>query len=198
MQVIKEISSAEMVGQFLKAELHSSRFRPGSLKALKMLGLDETLLETEDYSNDEANQLREKVLGLCRGWPDEYLFTNFPRDTTWFQVELSFEELKASYRLKSSEDMPDTERQLSTTADKVMHGETVRNIDNEIIHQICQSIIDKAIIPPIILVGTSFESKRVLIEGHSRSVAYACLNTLDQSVPAIMGISKHMDQWEYF
>jgi hypothetical protein len=67
MQLIKEISANEMVGEFLKAELHSSRFRAGSLRALAMLGYDEDLIENPQYDDASQNKKRVEVLGLCRG-----------------------------------------------------------------------------------------------------------------------------------
>ena len=72
-----------MIGEFLQAELHSSRFRAGSIKALEMLGLKATLIEKPDYSNTKENEQRKQVLGLTRGWPDKWLFTNFPLDCKW-------------------------------------------------------------------------------------------------------------------
>ncbi len=60
MQLIKKISADEMVGEFLKAELHSSRFRAGSLRALTMLGYNEDVIENPHY--DDANQ-NKKIAG---------------------------------------------------------------------------------------------------------------------------------------
>ena len=56
MQLIKEISANEMIGEFLKAELHSSRFRAGSLRALTMLGYnEETAVENATWSQQVRN-----------------------------------------------------------------------------------------------------------------------------------------------
>jgi hypothetical protein len=195
----RKITADEMVGEFLKAELHSSRFRAGSLKALTMLGYDDSLLENPDYDNTDQNEKRAKVLGLCRGWPDTELFSNFPGDTQWFAVDLPLEELKKTYRLKSSPSMTNSERLLATTAARVMRGETVKNIDNKLIGEIRAKIEQQQVLPPIILVSSSLDGqKRVLIEGHSRSVSYACCNQLPNDIPAIIGISDSMDSWAYF
>lgn len=198
MQLLKEISSDEMIGEFLKAELHSSRFRRGSLKALKMLGYSESLLENPNYSEATQNERRAKVIGLCRGWPDTGLFTNFPSDTQWYKISLSIEELKKAYRLKSSPDMADSERSLLTTASRIMKGQAVHNISNELIHEIRKKIEAKEQLPPIILASRSQKGKNILVEGHSRGVAYCSFESLDFDIPAIIGISNDMNDWAYF
>lgn len=195
---MKPISVDQMISEFLKAELHSSRYRAGSLKALKMCGYNEELLEHPDIKNPVQNEKRAKVLGLCRGWPDEYLFTHFPNEAKWFTTNIPLDALKKSYRLKSDENMTDTERLIQTTAGKGLEGEIVKNIDNSLILEIRNKIENKNRLPPIILVTTGSDRKKVLIEGHSRSIAYATFQQLDFDIPAIIGIAENMNKWNYF
>lgn len=198
MDIIRNITSAEMVGEFLQAELHSSRFRRGSLKALHKLGYNERIINEPDYINGSENTKRGKVLGLCRGWPDKYLFTNFPDDTKWFYVNLTLTELEESYRLKSNERMTDSERLMKNTAKHVINGDTVQNINNDLIMEIRNKMEQNDDIPPIILVGEDLKGKKVLIEGHSRSTAYCSSYSRATKIPAIIGISSDMNQWSYF
>ena len=188
-----------MIGEFLKAELHSSRFRAGSLRALMMLGYNEDLIENPQYDDASQNKKRVEVLGLCRGWPNTDLFTNFPSDSQWFMVKLSLADLKNAYRLKSDPDMKDSDRLLVTTANRVMKDETVPNIDNNLIGEIREKIEQQVVLPPVILVSTGLEhDKKVLIEGHSRSVAYSTFKNLRYEIPAIIGVSDNIANWPYF
>lgn len=187
-----------MIAEFLKAELHSSRFREGSHKALEMCGYKEELLEYPNYKNSRENEKRAEVLGLCRGWPDKELFTKFPSNTQWFTYKIPLDELKSAYRLKSNSSMTSAERLLGLTADRVLANESVKNIDTGLILQIREKITYKKPLPPIILVSTSLKGKKVLIEGHSRSVAYSSFKHLDFDVPAIIGLSENMSEWSYF
>jgi len=199
MQLIKKISANEMIGEFLKAELHSSRFRAGSLRALTMLGYNEDVIENPHFDDVSQNKKRIKLLGLCRGWPNTELFTNFPSDSQWFMVTLSLSDLKSAYRLKSHPDMADSDRLLVTTASRVMKGESVRNIDIKLIGEIREKIEQQVKLPPVILASTSLKlDKKVLIEGHSRSVAYASFQNLPYDIPAIIGVSRNMANWAYF
>ena len=197
MHIKDMISVDEMIGQFLKAELHSSRFREGSLRALTTLDFDESLLERTDYDNIKHNQQRLKVFSLTRGWPDKFLFLSFPADTVWYAMTLSTNELKKVMRLKSSDSMTPSERSLENTANKVLKHKKIKNIDNTLILAISKSINNLVEQPPIIMVAEDFAGKKVLIEGHSRSVAY-CISRDIKAIPAIIGISNSMSKWEFF
>lgn len=161
-----------MIGEFLKAELHSSRFRKGSLDALGKLGYEENIIDNPNYYLESENEKRERVLGLCRGWPNEYLFTFFPHNTVWFYVSMNVAELGQVYRLKSHQNMSNDERLVAKTAVRVKLNQEVANIDNKLIRSICKKIKLHAKIPPVIMVSRAIYEKKVLIEGHSRSVAY--------------------------
>ncbi len=199
MLTIRNIKEEEMIGEFLKAELHSSRFREGSLKALSMLGYDENLIENPDYTASNQNQKRANVLGLCRGWPDKELFTNFPSDIAWTLATITQDELARAYRLKSSVLMTDEERLLSATAERISRGEHVLNVDSALIKQISGKIKQQQTLPPIILVSESMNAKKVLLEGHSRSIAYYFVDkAYVGDIPTIVGLSPNITQWAYY
>lgn len=197
MKLIRKMVVSEMIGEFLKAELHSSRFRSGSLKALAELDYDENIIENPDYNSDSENTKRERILGLCRGWPSENLFINFPRNVKWFYASINISELKQVYRLKRHQYMSDDERLLSRTAEQVKLHHKVPNINNNLIQSICNKIKSHDVIPPLIMVSIDMEDKKVLIEGHSRSVAY-CVCDFQDDVPVIIGISPDIHKWAYY
>ena len=94
--------------------------------------------------------------------------------------------------------MTDIERSLKATGSKVMEGSAVENINNNLILEIRKKIEVGEQLPPIILVAVEREGKKVLLEGHSRSVAYSTFEQLDFDIPAIIGISNNMNDWAYF
>ena len=200
MNVDMSITADRMIAEFLKAELHSSRFRAGSLKALSMLEYREELIENPNYDDEEQNVRRAKVLKLCRGWPDEGLFTNFPTGLKWHIGTIDQNELSQSYRLKSSGNMTDGERLLSETVKRLKKGGVVNNINPALINQIILEIEAQKLLPPIILVGENFKGKKVLVEGHSRSIAYVYVDKsqLPEYIPVIIGLSTKISEWQYF
>lgn len=197
MKIIKKISQEEMISEFLLGELNSSRFRKGSLRALEMLNYNKRIIEKPDLSNEAENKKREELLGLCRGWPDKGLFSNFPTDTQWMSAEITLNELNNSYRLKSSVNMSKKDRLLSDTAAHILSGEMVPKIDNSVINSLIKTINQGNNLPPVIIVSNKPDGKRVLIEGHSRSVAY-CVAGKPKNISVIFGTSPGMDSWEYY
>lgn len=200
MKVIRSVSADEMIAEFLKAELNSSRFREGSLKALEMLGYNESLLESPDVTSAAGNRKRAKVLGLTRGWPNEWLFNGFPGNTVWNLTTIDQKELSQCYRLKSRPDMLEKERLLANTTGSLTTGKKVENIDPDLIKQMVMRIKQQQPLPPPILAAKDFKSKKVLIEGHSRSVAYCLVDKdyLPDGIPVILGASPDISQWIYY
>lgn len=200
MKVSRSIPADDMIAEFLQAELHSSRFREGSLKALNMLGYNKSLLEDPDVASAKENQKRAKVLGLTRGWPNEWLFSGFPKDSVWNLATVTPKELGQCYRLKSRPDMAEDERLLATTAGSLKAGVELENIDSELIKQMVLEVKQQQPLPLPILAAEDFTSKKVLIEGHSRSIAYCVVDEdyLPGRIPVTIGISPHMSEWAYY
>jgi hypothetical protein len=189
-----------MIGEFLKAELYSSRFSKGSYRALEKLGYKPDIINRPNYSSAIQNNKRSKTLGLTRGWPNEWLFTRFPNDIAWYSATISQVELGNVYRLKSTITMPEPDRLLYATAKKFNNKQTIDNVDPNVINQIINKAKKPEVLPPIIMVAKDFTSKRVLIEGHSRSIALCSINKKDIlfDIKIIIGISNNIATWEYF
>jgi hypothetical protein len=51
--------------------------------------------------------------------------------------------------------------------------------------------------PPVILAAVKLNAKTVIIEGHSRCVAY-CVSDFEGDIEAIIGLSDDMEDWAYF
>lgn len=196
MNIIKQISKDFVIQSFLAAELNSSRFSEGSEKALTMLHLPKSLITKPDLSDLAQNHQRAKILNLTRGWPNQWLFSNFPSNTKWYLVELTLDELKNSYRLKSRVGMNLSERNIGNTSSNISNNREVKNINKDLVFQIRKKIEADEYIPPIILVSKNNSSRKVLVEGHSRSIAYSLSN--QSKVKAILGLSSNITNWKYF
>lgn len=196
MNIVKSIPEELVVWSFLAAELNSSRFAEGSKKALKMLNLPKSIVTKPKLGDPIQNQQRAYLLHLTRGWPNQWLFEKFPNNVKWCMVDLTIDELKASYRLKSSAGMSLIERNVGNTSSMISGSQAVENIDSKLVLQIQKKIEAGENILPIILVAKDKASRRVLVEGHSRSIAYALSN--QQKIKAILGLSSKISSWEYY
>lgn len=200
MRIIKDISTDEVILTFLKAEFNSSRFRVGSMKALQILQLDKKLIDTPNLSSKTENEQRSKILHLTRGWPNEWLFTNFPTNVHWQLVNLSQHEISESYRLNSGRWPSKQSRKVQTVLDQINSGIRFGEIDSTIVFAITSIINSGHELLPVILVSKDTQSEKVIVEGHTRCLAYAAASpqNLSNGVEVILGTSKSIAAWKYY
>ena len=63
----------EVIAEFLRAEIDSSRYRDAVLRALKTVGRPTDLVSCPDIRNAQDNEDRRTVLKLHLGYPDRIL-----------------------------------------------------------------------------------------------------------------------------
>jgi len=172
MKIIRDTSEAEMILEFLKGEICSSRFCNDLTKVLEQLGFNKEIIINGNISNQEENIKRLKIMNLFRGYPDKELFKNFPKIDCWFFVELSSEDIKNIYYIDY-----DYWNELSNNTSSPL--EAVKNIKDgkEIFGVSNQPFIDgikcleNGKFPPVILITCNNE-RYLIIEGHSRMTIY--------------------------
>jgi len=78
----------DMVLDFLRAEIDSSRYSNCILAKLALLGIPRSLIDAPDLTNPLENGLRRCLMSY-RGYDSRQgLFTGFPIDVTWRRVDL--------------------------------------------------------------------------------------------------------------
>lgn len=173
MVFIREASEDEMILEFLKGEITSVRFGEDVKNALEKAGADESLVFGGDLSDRIQNELRRKVLGICRGYPDREIFENYPQDVEWSLVRFDTEDIdKLRYidysywnELSSGSSKP------TDAALNVRKGVTVFNVPNDGFLSAADAI-GKTQFPPLIAL-TCDDNTLLLLEGHVRATAYA-------------------------
>ena len=90
MKLIKQIPEDEMIAEFLRAEINSTRFGKDIIDALKRKKKSKDIVTNPDLSNNSENQLREELLREVR----EEFFENFPDDIKWYKAIIQKQELK--------------------------------------------------------------------------------------------------------
>jgi hypothetical protein len=181
MEILCYVTEADMIAEFVRAESKSPRH------AARLAAAAERL-RTEDPG---------QLLTATRGYPDEYLFTGFPRDTTWRRVLLRREEA-AGIRLYPSEEWEfytQGTRRADNLARELRNGTmTDRNL--------CEStarigeIYESGSAIPAIIVATDGQSL-ACVEGNTRLTSYLrSLSTYPLS--ALLGESVSMGRWAFF
>ena len=171
-KTIKESNEAEMILEFLKGEINSSRFNDDLNKVIEELEIDKNIINNGDTNNIEENSLRFKVMKLYRGYPDSKLFKNFPKINKWKYMELNSNDIDNIYYINY-----DYWNELSNNTSKpveaskvIKSGKTIYGISNKPFFDGFESLKNNKF-PPIILI-TSNDEKYLIIEGHSRMTIY--------------------------
>jgi hypothetical protein len=189
----------EVIGAFLRAEIDSSRYSLCINQTLTSLGSTAQIIYSPDITNTSENDIRRMVLSACRGYPDRLLYQGFPSDVTWRRVQLmsdDFENL-LNANVANSQFLLG----LSRTTRRV--AEAAKNYANDPITPETQHLpgvlaalrSGKAFDP--LIAAEAPGGPLVLMEGHSRAIAYAIEDRTDD-VAAFVGTSPLMVEWAYY
>ena len=173
MEIIRDSTENEMILCFLAGELNSHRFSAELSENMKKLGISEDTIRSGDLLSEEQNSLRRKLLGEFRGYPDNEIFENYPKDITWKYVRFSESDIGSLYYVDYSY-WNELSRGTSRPADAVL---TIKS-GTEIFGQPNDNFLRGAEylktgkFPPIIVL-TCGNGKYLILEGHCRATSYA-------------------------
>lgn len=197
----RKISEDEMVLEFLKAEIGSSRYSGKINQQLIEINSNLDLITQGDLNNDEQNALRKKLFKAYRDYDNEEgLFEGFPTDVEWFEEEISKEDLlnKVYYI--------DYDYWIELSKGSRLAKDAVANIKSDV--QIFKQSNDGFIkaseefrngkkFSRLILVTDG--KKIVVLEGHLRLTVYAMnSDLLPGFLTVIVGYSNNMTSWSCF
>lgn len=174
MEVLRNASEAEMVAEFLQGEIGSHRFREDILRALAECGASEELITQSDCSDESANALRARVLGVFRGYPDREIFENYPADVDWKLVRFAEEDLGRLRYISYSywDELSKGTSRPDEAAKTVNEGVEIFGVSNRYFLEGRGLLLEGKHFPPIIVL-TDGNGPCVLIEGHCRATCYA-------------------------
>src|SRR5262249_5454924 len=91
MELLRPVTEAEVIAEFLRAELDSPRY---GARIRELLEADDTLVTRPDFGDPRENAARAELLDRHRGWlRREGLFNGLPTDIAWFATSVSRDEL---------------------------------------------------------------------------------------------------------
>jgi hypothetical protein len=192
-----------MVLVFLRAELGSPHYEAHVATVLSRLRTTSAVIEHGDLGNEDENELRSKVLGGYRGYPNGALFTRFPTDVEWSRVALSVDEIRELRYVRQGP--TETWERLSGQSLMVRDGvEGVRkNVVDDPVNSRIRALaleIGSGNYPEaeMILVAEHALAQHIILEGHTRATGYALANSPIEEVEAIVGYSKGLPHWRFY
>jgi hypothetical protein len=192
----------EMILAFLRAEIHSSRYRQFVSQGLAHLGFQRCLIDLPNLSDANQNHARRLVLQQYRGWPKTRLFREFPADATWRRVILEAQDFQDMRYMNDARieghwtNLSDGTRLVSVASRNLLKGRAEAALQH--VAAIAESLRNSfPFLEPLILAELEGESPLVLVEGHSRATAYVIENRI-HNVEAFVASSKFMNRWYFY
>lgn len=197
MQPAGKSSEAEMVAEWLKAELWSKRFGKPIKKTLCRFKQGQKLITTPDLKNKQENLLRKKILFTYR----KEMLNDFPKKITWEKASLNLADLKKikyinyDYWVNLS-----TDSRLAKEAVKnIQKGVRIFNQSNQPFLQATRYLTNRGYFPKMILIATHPNAPVVVLEGHLRLTAYLMEPTfIPKKLEVIIGYSPEFANWDLY
>jgi hypothetical protein len=203
MKVIREITEAEMVAEFLRAEISSTRFGGGLASLLLQRRIDLSVVDSPDPTNSSDNEIRATLLAQHRGYStNSYLFQGFPNAVVWKRVVLTRDDLRNvlyANHLPEWSALAGGSRRVLDGANGVRQGRAVTGITNETFKATAAAIQAGAILAAPILVTKNQSSVFVTMEGHMRLTAYLLDDDeIPEDLNVIIGFSDDIASWYWW
>ena len=191
MKILRDATEAEMVLAFLQGEIRSYRFRDDILRALAKCGAAEELITEGDCTDAAANELRAKVLGIFRGYPDREIFEQYPANVDWKWVEFDGDDLEKLRYISYSywDEISKGTSRPSEAAKTVAAGIEIFGVSNQYFLSGSELLRQGKHFPPIIALAEN-DGTFTLLEGHCRATCYAMVQGSFAGTNGYVGFAK--------
>lgn len=172
MKKIREATEDEIILVFLQEEIESERFCNDIKKILGLLKIDENIIRKGNPGNRNENEIRKRVLGLFRGYPDREIFENFPKMLKWEFVEFEDSDFEKFFYIDYDywNELSKGTSKPSVAAESISEGIEIFGVSNEPMF-LAKEFLKTGSFPPIIAY-TCGNQKYLLLEGHKRMTIY--------------------------
>ena len=204
MRILRPSSEAEMIAEFLRQEYaHPERYGSALGAAMTGVGVSSSLIADPDLSDAVANEARRRVLAAYRGYGTggySYL-TGFPdHGVEWTWMALTSGELLESRIIHylSRHELKASTRDLRGVSDRIRRGEIVGEFADRVL-TLAGLLRNGLNPPPVILVSDDGGQTRVIVEGHTRALAWAVApDTIAPETEVLLGTSPTIANWDEY
>lgn len=197
MHILREASEAEVILEWLRAEINSSRFQEGVKKALAEIGADADIIRNPTLGDAVEDVQRRAILKLSRG-DDDHLLTGFPTDIAWSLVELDEHEVRQVQYINAKD-------WLEVSGGTRLAADAARRIERRLTWYAtlwdsipAAEIASNRSLPRLIIVTDGDESRLVLLEGHLRFTSFHVAGLVPERLAVFLGTSSDMRSWPLF
>lgn len=201
-RLIAAVTEAEVIAEFLRAEIDSPRFGPRVRARLEADGWEAAVIERPDTSIESDNRYRSALLHGYRGVGGSApLLEGLPESMAWTRVALTPSELGNVRYI----DYPywnvlsDGTRSPAHAAERIRAGVTALGRPNDAFHAVSARVCAGELLGTPILVAPDDESPLVILEGHTRITGMLIRpECLPAALEALVGRASGVRDWMYY
>ena len=196
------MSEAEVIGEFLRAELDSPRFGARIRARLEQDGRTDTVLTAPDTTDDDANAYRATLLHAYRGVGGSApLLEGLPASIEWRRARLTRTDLERVRYIDYPywNELSARTRSPAVAAERIRAGVTAMNRPNDAFHAVAARLCAGEALGTCILIAPDTASPLVILEGHTRVTAMLLRpDCLPDQTSLLVGFASGVRDWMYY
>jgi hypothetical protein len=197
-ELLCTITEDDMIAEFLRAEVRSSRFGHLIQQILERDGVSESVLSRPNTQDAAANVVRHRILEEYRGYDRRIgVFNSLPVDIQWHRALATIEELRRVRYI----DYPYWVELSGGTrfAEDAVRRIGAGQVKADVFAPITSRDGGAAALPELILVAGADTMGPVILEGHVRLTSYLLdPNMVPDRLQVILGTSHRIRDWRLY
>ena len=202
MRALADVDEAEVIAEFLRAEIDSPRFGPRVAARIAADGRDEAIVRAPDTASASDNEYRSRLLHSYRGVGGSApLLEGLPERIEWRRVAIPRAELGAIRYIDYPywNELSAGTRSPAVAAERIRAGITAMGRSNDAFEALSARICAGADPGRAILIAKDERSPAIVLEGHTRVTAMLLRpDCLPDEVEFFIGYAPAVSDWMYY
>lgn len=201
MKVVCNSNENEMIYEFLKMELSSSRYSKKIINILNEMHLNTEILIKGNIVNMNENIARKEILGCFRGYGENReLFERFPINIEWKWTLFDRDDLDKTIYINYSywNELSNYTGSPIEAARTILSGKTIYDVPNDGFIKISQDLNDGQTFPSLIMLTDEYNNQYIILEGHKRMTAYGLNPELFSDISVLLGFCNDIELKKWY
>ena len=202
MNLIERIDEAEVIAEFLRAEIDSPRFGERVRARLATDGYDERIVRQADTTDDAANRYRAMLLHSYRGVGGSApLLEGLPDAIEWHRASIAPEALGSVRYIDYPywNELSGGTRSPARAAQRIREGITAMGRSNDGFIALAKRLCAGESLGAPVLIAPTRADPPVILEGHTRVTAMLLRpECLPAPVELLIGYAAGVREWMYY
>ena len=202
MRLTGRATEAEVIAEFLRAEIESPRFGPRIRARLEADGRSGSIVERPDATNADENAYRAALLHAYRGiGASAPLLEGLPEAIEWHRAALDTTDLAGVRYIDYPywNELSGGTRSPAVAAERIRAGISAMNRPNDAFHAVSARLCAGEDLGKPVLIAANRSSPLLILEGHTRVTGMLLQpECLPHEIAAFVGYAPGVRAWMYY